>query len=161
LVELSRTLQRGNLVEKYYKATARRFVISYTLREGLVPGSEDVARWTREVCRMAASGLRAFGYGLPEGQLDSMTELLERFATMENAAYEQVISRQRMPTRLEQPSLKLLTKVLTYHELAKSPEFNELMRDLSNRLESMRERPSPREDVQGQPERVPVPEGEA
>jgi len=161
LVEVVRTVQRGNLVEKHYRATARNFVISYTLREGLVPGSEDVARWTREVCRLAASGLEAFGYELPEEQFDAFTGLLEVFAGLENAAFERAIARQRTPTRLEQPSLKLLTKVLTYHELAKSLEFNELIKDLSSRLERWDKGFASSEGVQGQAARAEASVGEA
>ena len=154
LVELTKTAQRGNLVERFYTATARNFVISYTLSEGLIPGSEDMARWTMEVCRLAASRLEAFGYEVPERQLGSLTGLFESFAKMENMAYELVISRQRASTRIEQPSLKLLTRLLTYHELAKSPEFNELMDDLSDRLESWDKRSVPNEGVQGQSEKA-------
>ena len=38
LVVQSRSHVKGNLIEKFYHATANKFIISYTLSEGLVPG---------------------------------------------------------------------------------------------------------------------------
>ena len=57
LIKQTRTLVKGNLVERYYRALAWRFIISYTLSEGLIPGSEDISRWNKEICRNAAENL--------------------------------------------------------------------------------------------------------
>jgi len=64
LVEQTRSLVKGNLIEKFYKATAKMFIISYTLSEGIAPRPEDIARWSREVCKSAVIGLGTFGYDM-------------------------------------------------------------------------------------------------
>lgn len=140
LVELSRTKVRGNLIEKFYRATARVFVISYTLSEGIVPGSEDVAKWSREVCRNAASNLTAFGYRIPAGEVDEWMELIERYASLEKATYEEIIARQTSPTHLERPALKLIVGILTHVRLKKKPEFVGLMDKISGKLSGMDEK---------------------
>ncbi len=138
LVELSRTEVKGNLVEKLYRATARKFIISYTLSEGLVPGSEDVAKWTKEMCHRAATNLAAFGYSIPPGEMDEWAELIERYAALEKVASEEVISGQISPTRLESPALKLLLDVLTHVHLHRNPEYFEIIEKISQKL-SIRE----------------------
>lgn len=57
LVEQTRRLVKGNLIEKSYRATAKSFIDSYTLREGIAPRSEDIARWSEEVYKNAITGL--------------------------------------------------------------------------------------------------------
>jgi DNA-binding transcriptional ArsR family regulator len=136
LVTLARTVQRGNIIKRFYSATARAFVISYTLEDSLDPRLEDVARWSSELCRMAASRLTAFGYELPDVQLDCFTKLVERFTKLEREAFERVISRQTAPTGLEKPALKLLVRLLTQYELSKSPGFKALIGEISKLLEA-------------------------
>ncbi|HDN01991.1 MAG TPA: ArsR family transcriptional regulator, partial [Candidatus Bathyarchaeota archaeon] len=97
LVEQCEVRIRGNIIERYYRATAKMFVISYTLSEGLVPGSEDIAKWSREICKRAANSLRAFGYHVPNENVKEWTDLIERFTTLEKKAYEHVISKQVSP----------------------------------------------------------------
>ncbi|MEM2935680.1 MAG: helix-turn-helix domain-containing protein [Candidatus Bathyarchaeia archaeon] len=134
LVELSRTEVKGNLVERFYRATARKFIISYTLSEGLVPGSEDVAKWTKEMCHRAATNLAAFGYSIPPVEMDEWAELIERYAALEKAASEEVISGQISPTCLESPVLKLLLDVLTRVHLHRNPEYFEIIEKISQKL---------------------------
>jgi len=138
LIELSRTEVKGNLVERFYRATARRFIISYTLSEGLVPGSEDVAKWTKEICRQVAINLTAFGYSIVPEETDKWAELIERYVALENVASEEVISGQVSPTRLESPVLKLLLDVLTRIHLHRNPEYFEIIEKISQKL-SIRE----------------------
>jgi len=138
LVELSRTEVKGNLVERFYRATARRFIISYTLSEGLVPGSEDVAKWTKEICHQAATNLTAFGYSIAPEEMDEWVELIERYVALGNVASEEVVSGQVSPTRLESSVLKLLLDVLTRVRLHKNPEYFETMEKISQKL-SIRE----------------------
>jgi len=134
LVELSRTEVKGNLVERFYRATARMFIISYTLSEGLVPESEDVAKWTKEICHRAAANLAAFGYPIPLEEMDEWAELIERYVALGKVASEEVISGQISPTRLESPVLKLLLDVLTHVHLHRNPEYFETIEKISKKL---------------------------
>ena len=134
LVEMSRTGVRGNLIEKFYSAKARMFVISYTLSEGLVPESEDIAKWTKEICRSAANNLPAFGHKVPAEKVDGLADLIEQHASLERAAHEEVIAKQTSPTNLEQPALKLLLNLLTHVNLYNDPRYIEVIEEISREL---------------------------
>lgn len=127
LVEQSMTRVKGNLIEKFYRATAKMFIISYTLSEGLVPGSEDIAKWSREICKQAISSLASFGYNMPPERMSSLLELIEKHVALEKIAFEEVISKQVSPTHVGHPALQLLLDLLAHIYLYKNPEYREIM----------------------------------
>lgn len=127
LVEQTRSVVKGNLVERYYRATAKIFIISYTLSEGLVPGSEDIAQWSREICKGAVEGLEAFGFKLSEEKAKEILGLVERYSHLEQAAREEVISQWASPLSVDRQSLKLLLSLLTDLRLYRSREFLEVL----------------------------------
>lgn len=134
LIEQSRIRIKGNLIEKFYRATAKVFIISYTLSEGLVPGSEDIAKWSKEICRMAVSSLKAFGYNISAEDREELQSLIERYAALEKIAYEKVISRQISPINIKGPPLQLLLDLLAHAYLYRDPEYVEILDRISNRL---------------------------
>jgi len=127
LVEQTRVSVKGNLVEKFYRAAAEKFIISYTLSEGLVPGSEDIAQWSRDVCGRAINSLRVFGYDLPKEEEERLLELVEKYSTIEKIAFEEVISQQKMPVQVERPALRLLLSLLTNVRLHRDSDFTRLL----------------------------------
>jgi len=127
LVEQTKSVIKGNLVERYYRATAKHFIISYTLSEGLVPGSEDIAQWSREMCRKAVKGLEAFGFKLSEEKIREMLDLIERYSHLEQAAREEIISQCTSPIPIEHSSLKLLLSFLTDLSLYRNQEFLDVL----------------------------------
>jgi|GEM_PF-398403 len=134
LVEQSRVNIKGNLIERFYRATAKMFIISYVLSEGLIPGSEDIAKWSKEVCKRAVSSLESFGYHIPPEEEEKWVKLMERYMTLEKMAYEEVISRQIAPTNVKFPSLQLVLNVLAHATLHRNPEYIELMNEISEEL---------------------------
>ena len=134
LIEQSRTSVKGNLVEKFYRATAEKFVISYTLSEGLVPGSEDIAKWSRELCNSAVKSLEVFGYDLPAEKENRLLELMERYSSLEKIAFEEIVSEQKMPAQVARPSLRLLLTLLTNVRLHENLEFHRVMDGISAEL---------------------------
>ncbi len=135
LVELTRSLVKGNLIEKFYRATAKKFVISYTLSEGLVPGSEDIARWSKEICRSAVTSLDGFGYNVPKGKMDKLLSLVEKYSSSEQIAYEEVVSQQKAPVHVNHPALRLLVSLLTDIHLYKNPDFLNVLNEISSELQ--------------------------
>ena len=127
LVEQTRTQVKGNLIEKFYSAAAQRFIISYTLSEGLVPGSEDIAQWSKEVCRGAVQSLEAFGYEVSSEKEAELLKLFEQYAHLESMAYEELISEQKLPVKVMHPSLRLLLSLLTNVRLRQNLEYTELL----------------------------------
>jgi DNA-binding transcriptional ArsR family regulator len=136
LVEQSRTQVKGNLIEKFYSATAQRFIISYTLSEGLVSGSEDIAQWSKEVCRTAVESLEAFGYEVPAENKEKLLNLFEQYAHLESIAHEELISEQKLPVKVMHPSLRLLLSLLTNVRLHENLKFTALLEEISTKLKS-------------------------
>jgi len=139
LVEQSRTVVKGNLIEKFYRATAKMFIISYTLSEGLVPGSEDIAKWSKEVCKRAAESLEAFGYKIPAEKMSRLQELIEKYSSMKQIAHEEVITQQKKPIHLSRPALRLTLSLLSNIRLYQNPEFQKLMKEISRELKRGKE----------------------
>jgi len=135
LIEQSRTLVKGNLIEKFYRATAKVFIISYTLSEGLVPGSEDIAKWSREICKNATASLEAFGYNITEENIDRISKLVEKYLSLRRMAYEKVIADQKEPVNVGHPALKLILSLLSSVHLYNNPEFIKLLEELSKEMD--------------------------
>jgi len=135
LVRQSRTQVKGNLIEKFYEATAHRFIISYTLSEGLAPGSEDIAQWSKEICKGAVDSLEVFGYRTPAEE-EKLLKLFEKYARLENVAYEDLISRQKLPVKVMHPSVRLLLSLLTHVRLNQKPEYTKLLAEIFASLKS-------------------------
>ena len=138
LVEQSRTVVKGNLIEKYYTATARMFIISYTLSEGLIPGSEDIAKWSKEVCNRAAGSLEAFGYKIQPEKMSKLLALIEKYSSMEQIAHEEVINLQKKAAHVGRPALKILLSLLSSIRLHENPEFLKLLDEMSSELAEQR-----------------------
>jgi len=140
LVEQTRVSVKGNLVEKFYRAAAEKFIISYTLSEGLVPGSEDIAQWSKDVCTGAINSLRAFGYDLAKDEEERLLELVEKYSTLEKIAFEEIISQQKMPVKVDRPALRLLLSLLTNVRLHRDSDFTRLLQAIHAILEKEKEK---------------------
>lgn len=135
LVEQTRSVVKGNLVERYYRASAKIFIISYVLSEGLVPGSEEIAQWTREICKNAVRGLEAFGFKLGEKDAEELLNLVERYSHLEQAAREEAISKYSSPMQIDKSALKLILSLLTDLRLYNNREFLEVLNRIQRKLE--------------------------
>jgi len=134
LIEQTRTSVRGNLVERYYRTLAQKFIISYTLSEGLIPGSEDISKWNREVCKSAAENIDLFGFKIPEKKRNKIEDLIEKYASLENMTLEHVISRQKESAEIIRPAMRLLISLLTNAFLFRNPEYMQIMEELCNEI---------------------------
>ena len=138
LVEQTRTLIKGNLVEKFYQAAAKNFIISYTLSEGLIPESEDIAKWSKEVCRRAVKNLPAFGYEVPAEKEQRLLELIERYSSLKHIAFEEIISQQKNPVKVTGPPLKILLSLLETVRLYENEEFRRIMEEICEHLKGLK-----------------------
>jgi len=134
LIEQTQTSIKGNLLERYYRSSAQRFVISYTLSEGLIPGSEDISKWNKEICRNAAENIDLFGFKVSEEKKAKLQDLIEKYALLEKMTFENVISRQRESAEIIKPAMKLLTSMLTNAFLFKNPEYTQIMEELCREI---------------------------
>ena len=134
LVKQSRTVVKGNLIEKFYQSTAKDFIISYTLSEGLVPGSEDIAKWSKEVCRGAVKSLEAFGCVIPKDKEEKMLRLIEKYGSLEHVVFEGLISEQKTPIQADEPSLRLLLHIMMNIRLQERADYKKILEDISLEL---------------------------
>ena len=134
LIEQTRTLVKRNLVERYYRALAQKFIISYTLSEGLIPGSEDISKWNKEVCRIAAESVGIFGFKIPEEKRERIRGLIEKYASLENMTFEYVISKQKESAGIIRPAMRLLISLLKSAFLYQNPEYTRLMEEVCREI---------------------------
>lgn len=125
LVTLVRTEVKGNMIEKWYKATARKFIISYELTEGRVPGSEETVKITEDIARRAVKALSAFGFEV--GDEERLVELFRKFVSLRRAALEKIAGMQKRKVDADYAAYWLLLNVLTYIILFDSNEFHNLL----------------------------------
>ncbi|MEM1508907.1 MAG: winged helix-turn-helix domain-containing protein [Thermofilaceae archaeon] len=91
LVAVVRTEIRRNLVVRWYRATAHRFIVSYELAEGLIPGSEQYATLIEENARNAAVALTKMGAKLGENELLEAVELIRKLYLLTIEAAEKTL----------------------------------------------------------------------
>ena len=116
LVRVVRTETKRNLVEKYYRAVAKRFVVSY-----LVAEDPQAAEKVRELLREAAEGFRVLGY---EVDKEKGAEILREYMVLRAKALEEVLARKRgeLPR-----GTWLLLEFLALLRLFSDPKFKEFL----------------------------------
>ncbi len=134
LIEQTRSQVKGNLIERFYRATAKKFLISYTLSEGLVPGSEDIARRSKEIYKSAVTNMGAFGYDIPKEKVNKLLKLVEKYSSLNEVAYEEVISKQTAPVHADHVALSRLVSLLRDVRLYKNPDFLKTLDKLATKL---------------------------
>lgn len=93
LIEETRSEQVRNLMQTYYRTTARRFMISYTLGETLNEEGEDVP-WQEGMVQSTLDALNSFGYKISNKNLDKARKLMNSFFLRDQKAYEEVLEKQ-------------------------------------------------------------------
>ena len=141
LVEETRTEKVRNMVVSYYRSTARRFMISYSLSETLEQEGETVP-WQEGMLQSALEGLDSFGITVPEEKREEVRSLMSTFFLRDQKAFEEALEQQRetgsQMRRRTFPILRLLKQI----KLAEDPEYAKVLRELGELL-----KPSEESDV--------------
>lgn len=132
LVSVTRTEVRRNLVVKWYRAQARRFIVSYELAEGLVPGSEDYALKLEEKAKGAAAILARMTLGLNEAQAIELAELIRKLHVLWIEAFERALS--KSPKEGDPSINDMVVKALTAANLYRKPEYFTILKRLNELL---------------------------
>ncbi len=138
LVEATRTEHKRNLVETYYRTTARNFVISYSLGEQASVDAKEVTQWELESVEKGLKGLKAFGYDLPAEELPRLTDTAYSLVKTRRKVYEEIAEEQMMPTGLEDRAFKVTMDLLYHTKLLAHPEYKRLVEDLAGELKKFR-----------------------
>jgi len=118
LIRVTRTELKRNLIEKYYRAVAKRFIVSYQIAE-----SPETADIVKELLTEAAEGLKMLGYNLSE---EVGAELLHKYMILKSRVIEELLSRKR--GELPRGSWILL-EFLAAVRMASKPEFKQLLEE--------------------------------
>lgn len=134
LVEETRTEAKRNLVQTYYRSTAKNFIISYNLSESLSSEGKDAAHWSKEILKKSLRGLKAFGYSIPEEESRLFLSRLDSWMGLKKMAYEKVAEQQIAPTGLETPAFRVIMSLLSHIRLLRDSNFRKLTEDLAEAL---------------------------
>jgi DNA-binding transcriptional ArsR family regulator len=143
LVEETRVERKGNLVQTYYKSTAKKFIISYSLSDSLSRDAGEILNWRREMLLKTLEGLQAFDIEVPEEEREQVLELMDFCYVREQKAFEEAIEQQAKPVKLERPVHSAIVRLLTQISLSQDEEHAEKIDELGNLL---------RRYLKGQPE---------
>lgn len=117
LIEVSKTVKRRNLVEKYYRASAKIYVISCTLAESRFFGSH--------VKDLASLAIETFGL---KCRAERFSELLRAYFKLRSKALEDILAwRRRSIERGLGPALEFLAMM----RMVSYPEFDSLVSEFS------------------------------
>lgn len=125
LIELAYERRRGNIIERFYKASARHYIVSYSLSERDASLFKD---WNEKLSEDVASLMQSFGYNVSD--ISKLTMLIEEFNTFKRMIFENLASRDLNPSALKPPASFLLMDILTHLELYRSEKYRKLMDEL-------------------------------
>ena len=134
LVEETRSEQVRNLMQTYYRATARRFMISYTLGETLNEEGEDVP-WQEGMVQSTLDALSSFGYKISEENIDKARKLMNAFFLRDQKAYEEVLGKQTKEVGHRRGHGWNTIKMLKMLNLSEDSTFPEILAELDGLLE--------------------------
>jgi len=115
LVEVARTVSKRNLVERYYRASARIFIVSYVVFE-----SEE---FKGKVLDITSEAIKALGLKIDR---EKLAHLMRKYLALKSRAIEEVISRRRKPLCRE---LAPIVNFLAVMRMASDPEFSRLVQE--------------------------------
>lgn len=113
LVEVIRIVNKKNLIEKYYRATARIFLVSYLVFE-----SEEFEEKVRDI---VAEAIDVFGLKIGEKEF---TELMRRYLSLKSRAIKEILSKRRKALHKK---MSPVIDFLAVMRMVSYPEFSKLV----------------------------------
>lgn len=144
LVEETRMERKRNLVQTYYRSTAKKFIISYSLSDSLSRDTGEILNWRKEMLNKTLEGLESFDVAVPDEERGQVLELLGDCYVREQKAFEEAIEQQVKPVKLEKPVRAAIIRLLTQLRLSRDEEHAKIIEELG-RLLRRRSTDQPRE----------------
>ena len=129
LVDETRTEKVRNLVQTFYRSTARRFLISYSLGETLDQEGQDIP-WQESTVQYLMDGLDAFGLAVSDENTEKVRRLLNTYFLREQKAYEETLEQQREDVKLRRFQSYRIMGLLRCLKLSEDPEYNMVVGEL-------------------------------
>lgn len=128
LVKVVRSEVKRNLVVKWYRAAARRIIVSYVLAEGLVPGSSEMVKGLEEASMKAAMELAP---NLDMERLRRVAELVRRLYLRVEEKREAIVAQgPRSRVAADPWAREVLEKTLFVAKLFGDKTVHELLAEL-------------------------------
>ena len=132
LIEKYKEVVKGNLIEKYYRATAKRYIISYSLSDKI--NVNQISDWSYQKALEASKGLRYFGYSIDKDNIDKVAKIFRDFLLLKRKVLEELARSQVQNADINGFSFSLLLEVLEHLQLFNSREYVKLLKELNKIL---------------------------
>lgn len=137
LVEETRVEKIRNMMQPYYKSTARHFHVSYTLSEIFGEGSDYVA-WREGLIQGMVEGLESFNINIPEDQRERVQSLVDTAYTHETKAFEEAVEEQTDNFNTNRHVNRGLIRLFANIRLSKDEQHSEAIKELAKMFEEYR-----------------------
>jgi DNA-binding transcriptional ArsR family regulator len=136
LVQETHTEKVRNMMQTYYRATARRLMISYSLGETMNEEGEDIP-WQEGMVQSTLDALESFGYTISDGEEETARKLLNSFFLRDQKAYEETIEQRQKDVSHGRRRGWHTIKLLKTLNLSEDPEYNRVIDELKDILSSI------------------------
>lgn len=133
LVDETRTEKVRNMIQTFYRSTARRFLISYSLGETLDQEGQDIP-WQESTVQYLMDGLAAFGLTVLDENTEKVRRLLNTYFLRDQKAYEETLEQQREDVKLRRFQGYRIMGLLKRLKLSEDPEYNRVIGELRELL---------------------------
>ena len=135
LVEETRTEKVRNFVQTFYRSTARRFLISYSLGETLDQEGQEIP-WQENTVQYIMDGLEAFNISVPDENRDEVRRLLNTYFLRDQKAYEEALEQKNEDIKLRMYQGFRMIDLLKHLKLSEDEEYNRVINKLKEILNS-------------------------
>jgi DNA-binding transcriptional ArsR family regulator len=129
LVELTREEKVRNMIQAYYKSTAFRYIISYSLTDTLTD-DEGYASWRDGILQKMYDGFDTYGIKIPNEKKARVFELMEICYEHQSKAFEESLESQVDPAKLDRHTQPVLAQLIVNLKLSQDKEYNTALREL-------------------------------
>lgn len=133
LVEETRTEKVRNMVQTFYRSTARRFMISYSLGETLDQEGLDIP-WQESTIQYLLDGLETFDIAIPEDKKETARQLLNTYFLRDQKALEETLEQQKTDIKTRRYHRYRIIGFLKQLKLYKDPEYVRVIGELRELL---------------------------
>lgn len=133
LIEETRTEKVRNMVQTFYRSTARRFLISYSLGETLDQEGQEIP-WQESTVQYIMDGLEAFDISVPEEDEERVRRLLNTYFLRDQKAFEEVLEQQNEDVKLRRFQGYRVMRLLKLLKLSEDREYNKVVSELGELL---------------------------
>jgi DNA-binding transcriptional ArsR family regulator len=129
LVESTKEEKVRNMVQSFYRATAHRFLISYSLTESLAK-DDGYAQWREDMLQRMFEGFETFGVKVPGEKRGRVMELMDICTERQRKSFEEIVEQQNDPAKLDKQVEKALIQLMTNIKLSRDKDYTAAIKEL-------------------------------